>query len=99
MNKRQMNALWIGLSIVLLMSLLPVRESAGGGVYRSRGFAFHHKIAKYGPYDNKETYYYTKIDLETTIGQMLPVIILTSGLILALKDKKSDSPERAKEKK
>lgn len=83
MNKKQMTVIWVVLSILFVMSLFPVRIVSERD--SSRGFAFKQRLRlSYGRVSR-----HSKIDLEETIGQMLPVIILGTGLFLALKDKRS----------
>ena len=82
MNKKQVKVIFVALSVLFVMSLFPMRESPiGNSVHR--GFVFDQKIKLSG----NRTVYNSKIDIETTFGQMLPVIILGIGLVLALKDK------------
>ncbi|MHC4952115.1 MAG: hypothetical protein ACYTEU_14220 [Planctomycetota bacterium] len=83
MNKKQMTVILIALSILFVMSLFPVRIKSECD--SRRGFAFEQRLKlSYGG-----VAFHSKIDLEETIGQMLPVIILGTGLVLALKDKRS----------
>jgi hypothetical protein len=81
MNKKQMTFIWIVLSILFVMSLFPVRIVSECD--SRRGFAFKQRLE----ISHGGVAFHSKIDLEETIGQMLPVIILGTGLVLALKDK------------
>lgn len=83
MNKKQLMVIFIALSVLFVMSLFPMWESA---IVNSvhRGFVFKQKIKL----STNSTIYDSKIDIETTIGQMFPIIILGAGLVLAFKNNK-----------
>jgi hypothetical protein len=82
MNKKQMNVVWAVLSILFALSLFPMRETTDGHALK-RGFAYTQKIQ----IPENGAALYSKIDAETTIFQMLPVVIMGVALILGFGDK------------
>ena len=90
MNKKQMKVVWVVLGILLVMSLFPMRETTDGGTLK-RGFAFTQRLQTPVHGGSQYTTWYSKVDLETTLAQMLPVVILGVGFVLAFRDKKKDT--------
>ena len=76
-----MTVVWGVLGILFIMSLFPMQEISDNGRLK-RDFAF---TQKYKVTNNCGRH--SQIDTETTLAQMLPVIIFGAGLLLAFKDK------------
>jgi hypothetical protein len=93
MNKKQLFVLWVTIGILALISMFPVRQAGTVGernFYRARGFFLNQRLE-----NSPRTYYYTNIDLETMIAQMIAFAIIGTGLIITLKDKKDKQKPEA----
>jgi hypothetical protein len=90
MNKKQLVVLWVTIGIVVALSLFPVRHSPApvpGMGFRGRGFLFENKLTLRSGQMKVEHNSY--VDLQTVIAEMIPFVIIGTGLIITLKDKKS----------
>ncbi len=77
-----MTVILVVLSVLFVMSLFPVRIVSERD--SRRGFAFKQRLRL----SHGRVAFHSKIDLETTVGQMLPIVILGAGLVLVFRDNK-----------
>jgi hypothetical protein len=85
MNKKQKIVLWIGIAVIVVMGIFPPWVHRGGpGVEKSAGYSF----ILNGP----ESYafgWFARPDISRLFIQWVIVAVITAGLIITVKDKRT----------
>ncbi len=82
MNRKQIIILWVGIAIFVLMGLFPPWV-----VYEQGHLYFLHKLTLFSPIRTNNG---SRIDVPRLCVQWAMVAVVTSGLLITLKDKKKD---------
>ena len=89
MNKKQKICLWIGIAIIVLMSLFPPWFYTHARITEVQTNAgYHFLLIPPLPYDKVGSG--IRLDTSRLFVQWVVIAIITSGLIVTFKDKKED---------